>query len=328
MIGIQTNQEQKNWRVVLYDGNGCFRNELFGILDYDWRLVWDRKNPETLYTWKGSNLYRYNVITRKAQLLKSFAPLGLGFKPAGPSLNQAGDRILVITSDGVFRSYRLPDMGDERAFKAGLPEGCYTDWEDERYIGYKNYIVAGCNIRETNQQHSYIYDDTGHLFYHHSGVPLEHSDFSPDGRVAYGKMWGGGVRGVRRPFEIHVVNLDGTNDRILYSVPHDAARYIQNFHISWPDRITEWFIVSFFPSVQNLPTTYAPPLDEILLISSTSGKYKFLARTDTKIGTRQTGFWAQPLASPSADGSRISFNSNGSGTIDQYILWIPTPPFP
>jgi hypothetical protein len=327
MIGIQANQEQKNWRVVLYDGNGCFRKELFGIQEYDWKLVWDRKNPDTLYTWRGSNLYRYNVITRKAQLLKSFALLGLRAKPSGLSLNQAGDRILVITSDGVFRSYRLLDMAEERAFKPGLPEGCRTDWEDERYIGYKNYIAAACTIRELNQKNTYIYDDTGHLFSHLNGIPLEHSDFSPDGRMAYGKMWGGRARGVRHPFEIHVVNLDGTDDRTLYSVPHHAAKYLQNFHISWPDRVTEWFIVSFFPSAQNLPTTYAPPLDEILLIS-TSGKYRFLARTHTEIATRRTGFWGQPLASPSADGSRISFNSNRSGGIDHHILRVPTPPFP
>jgi hypothetical protein len=32
-------------------------------------------------------------------------------------------------------------------------------------------------------------------------------------------------------------------------------------------------------------------------------------------------FWAMPLAAPSADGKRISFNSNRSGTIDQCILW-------
>jgi hypothetical protein len=33
-------------------------------------------------------------------------------------------------------------------------------------------------------------------------------------------------------------------------------------------------------------------------------------------------FWAMPLATPEANGNRISFNSNRSGTIDQYILYV------
>jgi len=33
-------------------------------------------------------------------------------------------------------------------------------------------------------------------------------------------------------------------------------------------------------------------------------------------------FWAEPLASPSSDGNRISFNSNRSGTVDQYVLFV------
>ncbi|MBV8139299.1 MAG: PD40 domain-containing protein, partial [Deltaproteobacteria bacterium] len=37
-------------------------------------------------------------------------------------------------------------------------------------------------------------------------------------------------------------------------------------------------------------------------------------------------FWAQPLPSPSADGTRISFNSNRSGSVQQYILWTPSNP--
>jgi hypothetical protein len=36
-------------------------------------------------------------------------------------------------------------------------------------------------------------------------------------------------------------------------------------------------------------------------------------------------FWAMPLAAPSADGKRISFNTNRSGTVDQCILFFETP---
>ncbi|MBM4082106.1 MAG: hypothetical protein FJ278_20540, partial [Planctomycetes bacterium] len=90
MVAVQSDLQQKNWRVALYDGEGRFIRELFSIDKFDWRLCWDRKDPAILYTWRGSELYRYNVTTGNAELLKSFAPLGL--KPNGPSLNQDGDR--------------------------------------------------------------------------------------------------------------------------------------------------------------------------------------------------------------------------------------------
>src|SRR5262245_6825122 len=332
MIVIPQNTLSSTFEVTLYTGDGCFVKTLFAASQYNWRVAWDRNDPAILYTTTWSGLYKYNVNTNTATLLKSFESLG-GFKPIGPSLNQAGDRIFVITFDGSARTYRLPDMKEERAFSISSllsANGCLTDWEDIRYTGYLNYVAVNCwdSPKTPTTEKLAVVEDTGivlHVFsgpYGKSGFS-GHWDFSPNGKLAYFRDSGGGT-----PLEIHVVNIDGTNDQILYSVPQSEALYVQNLHISWPDSVTEWFIVSFFPSVQNLPTTYAPPLDEILLISSASGKYKFLARTHTKIGTRQTGFWAQPLASPSADGSRISFNSNSSGTIDQYILWVPMPPFP
>jgi hypothetical protein len=324
MIGIQSDLEGRDWRVILYDGNGCFLKELFAISEYDWRLVWDRNNPEILYTWKGTNVYRYNVVTRKADLLKSFASSNLQIKPTGLSLNQAGDRMLVITSDATFRSYRLPDMQQERSFKATYPSGCRTAWKDERYIGYRNYISTACNSQDASVQGISVYDDDGALVHHFEGIGGGgHYDFSPDGRLAYFKMWRSG-----NPLQIHVVDLDGTKDRVLYSIPQSQARYVQNLHLSWPDRVNDWFVVSFFPSAQRLPPSYSPPLDEIVLINASSSSYKFLARTHTSITTRREAFWAEPLASPSSDGSRVSFNSNRPGTVAQYILWVPVDQIP
>ena len=139
MIGIQSDLNEQNWQVVLHDGDGCFIKNLFPISQYDWRLCWDRNDPATLYTWKGGKLYSYNVDTGAAVLLKDFAPLGINV--GGPSLNQAGDRIMIITTDKVFHTFHLPDMNDERMFTVTFPVGCATDYEDERYLGYGNYIV-------------------------------------------------------------------------------------------------------------------------------------------------------------------------------------------
>ncbi len=312
MVGIQSDLNQANWRVVLYDGNGCYIKDLFTLGSLDWRLVWDRNDPALLYTWRNSGLYRFNVNTNTVELLKSFAQLD--FTPTGLSLNQAGDRILVITSDKVFRSYRLSDMQDERSFTVTYPTSCVSGWKDERYIGYGNYISTACASSTPSQQAILIYNDDGVLIHQFHGIGGGgHYDFSPGGQLAYFPALTSAA-----PLDIHVVNLNGTNDRVVFSAPHTDILHVQNLHLSWPDKVTGWFIASLFPSAASVPANYAPLLDEIIKIN-TDGSYSFLARTYTADSPGL--FWAQPLASPSADGSRISFNSIRSGTIDQFILF-------
>jgi len=270
-------------------------------------------------------LYRYHVETQTVDLLKDYTLTGDAII-VPPSLNQAGDRLLVVTVPGrVFRSYQLPAMTNERTFTVPtLPPDC--DMRDVRYIGYQNYIAVSC--RQSSQGNfTEIYDDTGVLLSHFA-QDLGHSDFSPNGQWAYSVLASidrvGNVI-TKKPLEVHVVNIDGTNDHILYSVPFDAAVSI-NLHIAWPDHVNEWFVVSFYPPATVPPLQYAPPFDEILLLS-TDGTQHWLARTGT---TNSDYFWSQPLASPSSDGTRISFNSTcsnasvgctPSGTIDQYILF-------
>jgi len=120
-----------------------------------------------------------------------------------------------------------------------------------------------------------------------------------------------------------------TDDRVVMTIPAAELRYVQNLHLSWPRKVNGWFIASFFPNANNLPGGYAPYLDEIVQIRL-DGTRRILARSETaySAAARQSGgsldmFWAQPLARPSADGSRINFNSNRAGTIDQAILFVP-----
>jgi hypothetical protein len=322
MAGVRTDPQQQNWKVVLYDGSGCFLKELFPISSFDWRIAWDRNDPDVLYTLNGGRIYSYNVTSGTAKMLKTVAPLGI--KPAGLSLNQDGDRLMVVTSDNTFRSFRLPGMDEERSFQASYPTGCAPGWDKERYIGHRNYIATACSSGAAANQAMLMYDDDGRL--HHRFDELGgggHDDFSPDGKWAYFTLW---TR--TAPLEIHVVNIDGSDDRVLVRVPAAELRYVQNLHLSWPRKVNDWFIASFFPNASRLPTTYAPYLDEIVRIEL-DGSTRILARTETAYSavTRQAGgaqdmFWAQPLARPSADGSRINFNSNRAGTIGQYVLWL------
>ncbi len=341
MLGIWTDPQQKNWQVVLYDGEGRFIKSLFSIEKYDWRLCWDRNNPDILYTWKGSDLFRYNVKTGEAASLKSFAPLFL--KPNGPSVNQDGDRILVITSDNVFRSYRLPDMGEERTFTINVPAGCNVDWGKPRYTGYRNCIDTAYAAPGLAQQAIVVYDDTGAVVRKFDSIGGGgHYDYSPDGKLAYFKMSRGRrTQGGEAPLEICVASLDSGEERahpvrahpvrVLYSAPREKTAYVQNLHLAWPSRVKEWFIASFFPSGGNVPPSYAPLLDEIVQIRM-DGTHKFLARSGTmysRAGGRGAAgdmFWAQPLARPSADGTRICFNSNQSGVIEQCILFLDDKP--
>jgi hypothetical protein len=150
-----------------------------------------------------------------------------------------------------------------------------------------------------------------------------HSDFSSDGKWAYFKLWKAG-----KPLEIHVVNVDGSDDRIIFTLPESELRYVQNLHLAWPSGVSGWLIASFFPNARNLPDTYKPYLDEIVQLRL-DGTHKIPARSQTAysaVQPRSGGpgdmFWAQPLARPSPDGSRIQFNSNRYGTIDQYILFL------
>jgi hypothetical protein len=318
MIGIQSDLSGNNWEVVLYDGDGVLIKTLFSIAQYDWRLVWDRNDPATLYTWKGANLYQYNVNTGEAVVLTNFGSVNVNV--GGPSLNQAGDRIMVITTDDVFHNFHLPDMSGEQKFKVTFPAGFSTDWEDERYIGFSNYIVTGCANSNASQANTYIYNDNGTLFHEFDGLNFGHSDFSPDGRWAYFK-WPTGRP--LSPLEVHVVNIDGTGDTLVYSLPGGQTETgARNVHLSWPDHVTNWFIGGFEPNASP-PANYSAPQDEIFMVRQSGGAWiwDYLARSGTLLSAGFDQFWSEPLPSPSADGSRISFNSSRSGTVDQYILY-------
>jgi hypothetical protein len=323
MLGIQSDLQQNDWHVCLYDGDGVFLKDLFPISQYDWRLCWDRNDPNVLYTWKGSDLFRFDVVKGDVELLKSFAPLGL--KPNGPSCNQASDRILMITSDGTFHSYHLPDMSDERTFEMTIPQGCYPSWDKPHYTGYGNCIDTAYSSSDLLQQAIVVYDDTGAVIHTFDAIGGGHYDYSPDGRLAYFKLPAGGRGASATPFEIHVVNLDGSDDRVLFTVPRTQSHF-SNLHLSWPSKVNDWFVAGFFPSVARSDAEYEAPFDEILLLKL-DGTARYLTRTGTlysRAGAKgESGdmFWAQTLPSPSADGRRICFNSNRSGTIDLYTLY-------
>lgn len=325
MLGVRSDRDQKNWRLCLYDGDGVLVKELYTIDRYDWRACWDRTDPAILYTRSGARLYRLDVATGKADLLKDLAPLTV--MPCGVSLNQAGDRILVVTGDRMFRSFRLSDMGEARSFEVRVPPGCTPNWDKPRYCGYRNYIDAAYTGPTPGKGAIVVYDDTGKVVHTFDGIGTGgHYDYSPDGKLAYFRLPGGPRGQAPAPLEIRVVNLDGTGDRVLFSLPADKCHF-HNLHLSWPRKVNDWFVASFFPSTfRPKPPAGAAPVDEILMLRL-DGTTKYLGHTGTvysRPGARGAGgdmFWAQPLARPSADGRRIVFNSNRSGTIDLHILY-------
>ena len=150
MVAAWEDLVPSNWDLVLLDRYGCYVQTLFPVNQYDWRLVWDRDDPEILYTWHGKTLYRFNVTTGMATPVKTFsAPL----LAPGPSINQDNTKMLVLTGEPipVLRVLRMSDWTEVASFsitKDGKTfkgtTDCQTGWKDERFIGYQDHIYVAC----------------------------------------------------------------------------------------------------------------------------------------------------------------------------------------
>ena len=331
LLGIQTPKGSKDYVVTLYDGDGQFLKKLFTQAEYDWTLVWDRHEPRFFYTRRNGTVYRYDVEAARAEPIKSFEKPSIA-GPSGLSLNEKGDRLLLRMTNNSVRTYRLPALDDERICTMDVPEGRSANWDKLRFTGHKDYFALTFDAKlpvakgtRPEPPFTRIYDGlTGELFQTLAGITVGHHDFSCDGKLAYVEGFNQG-----RDMQVRVVNLDGTENRILLTVPREKLRYVRNYHITWPSGVREWFLLSFFPQTGRLPQNYEPYLDELVQVF-VDGRSNVLARTGT---TCAENFWAQPQQSPSADGTRVLFHTNGtckvgrlgcesSGTIDQCILYV------
>jgi len=356
LLGIRAAPNGAQWKLVLYDGLGYFQRELFAVDDgWNWRVTWDRADWRVFYLQDGENsLFSYNIETATLSLLKQFDATTAFVAGSEPSLNQDGTRVLVYTyTAGVrpapatvaARSYRLSDMEEERAFDPAsiLPPNARTaGTAPPRYTGFQDHIaIAWLDAIDATIGGVLVYDEvTGTVIHNFIGEPWAsgHLDFSSDGRMAYRK-WGAGLyfttyhTSDHQDLEIHVVNVNGTNDQIVFRATEAEAWWVQNLHVVWPARVTDWFLVGFYPpAFLGLPTVYAAPYDEILQVYTDERPSRYLTRTGTKSFGPPLQGWAQPLPAPSPDGTRVSFNAvcdldnvgalgcTPTGTIDQYVL--------
>jgi hypothetical protein len=332
LLGIETPQGSNDYEVTLYDGDGQVLKKLFTVPEYDWRVAWDRQDPRIFYTTKGSAVYRFDVEAGKAELVKSFAKPSVA-GPSGLSLNEKGDRLLLRLTDNSVRTYRLPALDDERRCVVEIPDGWSAVWDKLRYTGHKDYFALTLEPKQPAPQGgggmrpmTRIYDGvSGQLFHTLEAVTVGHHDFSSDGRLAYVEGYFNQGAGMK----VRVVNLDGTDNQIVFTAPREKLRYVRNYHITWPAGVRDWFLLSFFPQTGRLPPGYEPYLDEMVQVF-VDGRTRVLARTGTTCGAN---FWAQPQQSVSPGGTRVLFQTNGtckvgkigyesSGTIDQCILYL------
>ncbi|HYF34080.1 MAG TPA: hypothetical protein VD994_02230 [Prosthecobacter sp.] len=330
ILGIETPKGSKDYIVTLYDGEGKFLKPLYTQAEYDWTVVWDRRDPRFFYTRKGNTVYRYDVETSKAVAIRSFDRPEIA-APTGMSLNGKGDRLLLRMRDQSVRSYRLPDLDDERVCTIKVPDGWYANWDKLRYTGHADYFALTFEEKRPLPQgqrpappFTRIYDEaTSEVLNTFEGVTVGHHDFSPDGRFAYVE----GFNERRGEMRVRVAKLDGSENRVVFTAPLEKLRFVRNYHITWPPGVKAWFVLSFFPQTGTLPERYEPYLDELIQVH-VDGRSKVLARTGTTCGQL---FWAQPQQSISADGSKILFHTNGtcrvgqvgyesSGTIDLCLL--------
>jgi len=333
MLGIETPKKTTDYQVTLYDGDGRFLKRLFTQKEYDWTLAWDRRDPRYFYTRKNSTVYRYDVETNQAETLRTFQNSALTSGPSGLSLNELGDRLLLRMSDQSVHTFRLPNLDDEGSCTVEIPEGWYANWDKLRFCEHKNYFALTLERKQPlppgtapRPPMTRIYEGvTGKLLHTHEAVTVGHHDFSCDGKLAYVE----GYFNEGPEMRLHVANLDGSDNRVVFTAPREKLRYVRNYHITWPANVRDWFLLSFFPQTGRLPAEYEPYLDEMIQVF-VDGRSKVLARTGT---TCAANFWAQPQQSPSADGTRVLFHSNAtctvgqigyknSGTIDQCILYL------
>jgi hypothetical protein len=332
ILGIETPIKSRDYILTLYDGDGNRLKRLFTQEEYDWRVAWDRRDTNVIYTWRGNKVFRYDVEKGRADSLIEFSRPAL-MSPSGLSLNQAGDRMLLRCSDSTVRTYRLPAMDDEHVVKITAPPGWDPVWDKLRFTGFRDTFALTFEQRlplqsgvSSERPFTRIYDAlSGQITGTLMGVTSGHHDFSPDGKMAYAELPFNQAAGMK----VHVVNLDGTDDKIVFTAPPDKLRYVRNYHITWPAGVKDWFLLSFFPQTRRLPAKYEPWLDEMVQVYA-DGRRKVIARTGT---TCAANFWAQPQQSCSADGTRVIFHTNGtcttgrigqeeSGTIDQCILYL------
>jgi len=332
LLGVETPKGSTGYQVTLYDGDGQFLRKLFTQKEYDWTLAWDRRDPRFFYTHKKGTVYRYDVEAVKAEALKTFEKQSVA-GPSGLSLNEQGDRLLLRMTDQSVRTYRLPALDDERICTVEIPEGWYANWDKLRFTGHKDYFALTFEEKQPLPQgvrpkppFTRIYDGlTGRLFHTHDAVTVGHHDFSSGGKLAYVEGYFNQAPGMK----VRVVNLDGSDNRVVFTAPREKLRFVRNYHITWPAGVRDWFLLSFFPQTGRLPPSYEPYLDEMVQVF-VDGRSKVLARTGTTCGAN---FWAQPQQSASADGTRVLFHSNGtctvgrigcesSGTVDQCILYL------
>jgi hypothetical protein len=332
LLGIETPKGSKDYLVTLYDGDGKFLKRLFSQAEFNWTLAWDPHDPRYFYTRKAGTVYRYDADAAKAEPLKTFDRPTINVGPTGLSLNRKGDRLLLRMSDNSVRTYRLPALDDEKIFRIEIPDGWYANWDKLRFTGHKDYFALEFAQKQPlppgarfQPPFTRIYDGVaGQLFHSLHGIGIGHHDFSPDGKLAYVEGFNQG-----RDMQVRVVNLDGTENRVVFSAPREKLRFVRNYYITWPAGVSDWFLLSFFPQTGRLPANYEPWLDELVQVY-VDGRHKVLARTGTTCGAN---FWAQPQQSPSADGNRVVFHSNGtctvgrigqesSGTLDLCILYL------
>ena len=329
-LGIVTPRGSTDYQVTLYDAAGERLKTLFTQREFDWGVAWDRRDPRYFYTRRQQTIVRYAADHAAAEPLRTFTQPAIA-APTGLSLNQAGDRLLLRFGDQSVRTFRLPALDDERVCRIEIPPGFTANWDKLRFTGHGDTFALELTPRSPGAAASArsllrIYDGlSGRLSHTFEGIPVGHHDFSPDGRLAY-------VAGFnqRRDLEVHVVNLDGTDDRIVFKAPRAQLLHVRNYHLTWPAGVKEWFLLSFFPQTGRLPARYTPWLDEIVQVF-VDGRHRVLARTGT---TCDTNFWTQPQQSISADGRLALFHSNAactvgeigqqsSGTLDECLLHLP-----
>src|SRR5262245_28604289 len=118
-----------------------------------------------------------------------------------------------------------------------------ANWDKLRFTGHKDYFALELTEKQPPRAgrpkppFTRIYDGAAaKLFHTLEAISVGHHDFSLGGQFAYVEGFNQG-----RDLKVRVVNLDGSDDRVVFTAPREKLRHVRNYHITWPAGVRDWF---------------------------------------------------------------------------------------
>ncbi|HWU39296.1 MAG TPA: hypothetical protein VN203_16750, partial [Candidatus Acidoferrum sp.] len=293
----------------------------------------DMTDPAIVWTSAPGTLYKVNVNTTPPTFTPVYTvPNGaivMDIFPISPT------RLALATYDNQAITVNTDGTNPRFYPTSGVAEGAVMD-RIFAVPGSSNQFAMLVKVNpDTPQETRYdaTYDDSTSTLLHtfgpfHWGTPLEQHntwdhEYFANGQAVYVNPMVINAGVMLYPIEMHIVNVDGTNDRMLYTssslTDWQNARSVHH----WFGNTLGWYLLSLNPVIGS--TYDGRYRDQFLKVDAATGSLTALGRNPTETISLQSdicGFWSLSLGNLNRRGDRINFNSCRSGATDNYILFL------